>query len=355
MRLEFLIITILVGLYSCSPKNYHEEEVTFKNAHNNTKLSGTLSLPDVTTPVPAVVLIHGSGPLDRDAKILGKHKVFKDMADYFSNNGVAVLRYDKRGIGKSEGSYVPYDIENFTLDGIAAIDYLTTRKEIDKNRIGAIGLSQGGILTPLMATRSNDIDFIVMMAGAGIAPYDLFHSSQLAMSTAAGFDSAALKIVTNLFDKFWRIVSKKELKSHERADGLNYLKQLWEYIDIESRQDFGFLDKNLDFMFDYMYHHPNVVDFFQYEPSETLSQIECPVLALNGDKDVQVVADINLTAIEKYLENGKCETYKVVKIANHNHLFQKCQTGKISEYKKIKGTVSVQTLDWIIDWINQIN
>ena len=355
MRLDILtIIAILITFCSCSQTNYSEKEITFKNPNDDSKLSGTLSIPSSEIPVPAVILVHGSGPNNRDLNILGGRKVFKDIANYLSNNGIAVLRYDKRGVGKSEGNYVPNDMENFALDGIAGIEFLKTIKEIDTNKIGAIGISQGGILTPIMANLSIDIDFIVMMAGAGVKPYDLFYSSQLALSSAAGYDSADLEKVKILYDKFWNIITKKSLNSHERSIGLTYQKQLWEYIDIESRRDFGFLEENLEFMFDNMYHHPNSVDFLHYSPSETLSQVECPVLAINGDKDVQVVADINLPAIKESLENGKCKNYKVVKLKNHNHIFQQCKTGKISEYKEIDGTVSNETLELIVAWMNQI-
>ena len=354
MRLEILIFTILITLCSCSAIDYSEKEVVFKSSKDGAKLSGTLSLPISETPVPAVILVHGSGPHCRDLNILGGHKVFKDMANYLSSNGIAVLRYDKRGVGKSKGNYVPYDMENFAFDGIAGIEFLKTIEKIDKNKIGAIGLSQGGILTPIMATQSNDIDFIIMMAGAGVQPFELFYSSQLALSSAAGHDSTDLEKVKKLYIKFWNIISKKSIDRNERYLGIRYLRQLWEYIDIESKQDFGFLEKNIEYMFDNMYHHPNVVDFFLYNPSETLSEIKCPVLAINGDKDVQVVADINLPAIQTSLENGKCENFKVVKLTNHNHIFQQCKTGKISEYKEIEGTVSNETLELIVDWINQI-
>lgn len=354
LKLKIIVITSLIILISCSQINYSEKEVTFINQEDNTKLSGTISIPNSKDPVPAVVLVHGSGPNSRDLEIANGHKIFQDLAAHLADNGIAVLRYDKRGVGNSGGNYAPYDMENFALDGIAAVEFLKTIDEIDQDRIGAIGLSQGGILTPIMATRSKDLNFIIMMAGAGVKSYELFYTSQIAISSAAGYDSTDLLEVKELYDKFWSIISKKKIDNDERDLGLTYLKKLWQFIDLESRQDFGFIEENIDFMFDNMYHHPNVVDFFPYSPAETLSQIECPVLAINGDKDVQVVADVNLPAIETSLANGKCENFKVVKLANHNHIFQKCKTGKISEYKDIKETVSNETLELIVAWINQI-
>lgn len=355
MRLTVLLITSLITLLSYSQIKYFEKEVTFNNPKDSIQLSGIISIPNSETPLPAVILVHPDGPTNRDFDIPGGHKIFKDMANYLSNNGIAVLRYDKRGTGKSNGNYVPYDMENLAFDGIAGIDFLKSLDEIDKKRIGAIGISQGGILTPIMATLCNDINFIIMMAGPGVKAHELFYSSylsQIALSSA-GYDSIDLKKIKDLYDNYWTIISKRDIDSSERNTGLKYLKESWEYIDMESRKDFGYIEQNAEFIFDNLYRNPNVVNFYNYIPSETISLVKCPVLAINGDKDVQVVADINLPAIERALENGRCSNYKIVKLQNHNHLFQKCETGTISEYKT-SGTVSEETLSLIVDWINQL-
>ncbi len=349
-----LLVLSISGVNSCSYSQFTEKEVLFTNRIDNVTLSGTISLPISDHTVPAVVLLHGSGAHTRDLELFEKHKVFKDLANHLSNNGIAVLRYDKRGVGNSGGRYIPYDLENFVGDGLAGVDYLKNIDGVDANRIGVIGISQGAIIAPMMAIQDKDISFTILLAGSGVKADKLFYSSQIALSKTAGFTDSDLTKVTELYNKFWAIISKKEISTDERRIGIEYLKQIWKYIDFESRQDFGFLEKNAEFMFDNMYHHPNVVDFFEYTPSETLSQIECPVLAVNGDKDVQVVAEINLPAIKTSLENGKCKSYKVVKLSNHNHIFQQCKTGKISEYKEIEGTLSNETLDLIVDWINQI-
>lgn len=352
--LYLLLLFLISGINACSQKKFKENEIHFKNPTDNAYLSGTISLPNAKTSVPAVVLVHGSGAHTRDLVISGKHKVFKDLAQHLANNGIAVLRYDKRGVGKSEGQYNPYDLESFIGDGLAGVNYLKNIKAINHNKIGVIGISQGAIIAPMMAIQNKDINFIVMLAGSGVNAYELFYTSQMAISKAAGYTGSDLTKVSKLYNAFWEIISKKEISAEEIDKGILYLKLIWGYIDMESRQDFGFLEHNIEFMFEYMYHHPNVVDYFQYKPSVTLEQITCPVLAINGDKDVQVVADINLPAIKTSLEAGKCKNYKIVKLKNHNHIFQKCQSGKISEYKEIKGTISIETLDLIVDWINKM-
>ena len=357
MKRYFLLGIGMVGillLFSCSPAKFYEKEIFFVNPRDHITLAGTLSIPYANHPVPAVILIHGSGPLNRDLDMNAQADLFKDLSDELASNGIAVLRYDKRGVGASQGNYIPYDMEHFMEDGLSGIDFLKSYPEMEFQSIGALGISQGGILTPLMAVNSDDIDFIILMAGAGVEAYELFYTSQLALAKAAGLQAGKEEKLRDLYDRFWAIISKPHLNVQERAMGLKYLKSLWEYIDMESRKDFGFLNENIEFLFDQMYHHPNVLKFFKYQPAETVSQVTCPVLALNGDKDVQVVAEINLPALELALKNGNCPSYQIVKLKNHNHLFQVCETGKVAEYKYIEGTVSNESLSIIKEWIHQL-
>ncbi|MGA7720286.1 MAG: alpha/beta fold hydrolase [Ignavibacteriaceae bacterium] len=356
-RLQLIfLISLLFILFFCkdsySNTKFSQYEVSFNSQSDGVMLSGTLTVPDVKIRVPVVVLIHGSGPENRDLEF-GDHKLFKDLAEYLSSRGIAVLRYDKRGVGKSKGQFVPYDLDNYKLDGISAVEYLKTIKEIDKSKIGIIGISEGGIVVQMMANSCPDISFAILLGSPGVWGKDFFYSSQLAMTKAAGFNPNDINEMTVVFNRLWPLLTKDKLNSDEENQGKVLLKKLWDYIDLESKTDLGFTDSNVDFLFN-LYRGDLIRKYYSYKPSEVLSQLKCSILALNGDKDVQTVSKINLTAIKEALKKGKCKKYKIMELKNHNHIFQICKTGKYSEYKKIKGTMSAESLSIIEKWINAI-
>nr|NQU89325.1 alpha/beta fold hydrolase [Bacteroidota bacterium] len=348
--LTILLILSIVVLYSCLPhQGYTEKEISFTNPDDDVILSGTLSLPNSETDIPAVVLIQGSGAHERDMKIFSM-KPFQDLSDYLVKRGIAVLRYDKRGCGKSGGTFVPYDMENFTGDAVAAVGFLKSQPGIDPGKIGLAGISQGGLVAPMAAVKCNDVNFIIMLAGPGIWGKEFFFASQLAITRAGGFSEEKIGEMKEVFDQSWYYISKPQMNGSEYPKGINLLRQMWSYIDYESRVDFGFTDENALVYFD-IYRSPEVREFYDYDPAVTLRKVKCPVLALNGDKDVQVTAPENLPAIEKALTEGGNTHFKIIELKGHNHLFQKCKTGKISEYKKIGTSFSDEALEIIGDWI----
>lgn len=345
----YLLLSLLVSCNFYSKKGFNEKEIVFYSKTDGIMLSGTLTLPDNKDKVPAVVLIHGSGPHNRDLEF-GDHKLFKDLAEYLSGKGIAVLRYDKRGVGKSKGQFIGYDLDNYKNDGIAGVEYLKTIDKIDKSKIGAIGLSEGGIVVQMMANSCNDINFAVLLGSPGVWGKDFFYASQLAMTKAAGFNQSDINEMTIVFDKLWPLLVKERLNSDEENHLKELLKKLWNYIDLESKTDLGYIDSNVEFWFN-NFRSETVRKFYNYDPKEILLQLKCPILALNGDKDVQAVSTVNLTAIQNALENGNCKDFKTIELKNHNHIFQICKTGKVSEYKNIKGTMSDESLSIIEKWI----
>lgn len=149
------------------PYPYDEQEVVFENSADGVRLAGTLTLPQSQGPFPVVVLLHGSGPLDRDLT-MANHKPFLVWADYLTRQGIAVLRFDKRSAGKSTGDYNSSTVEDFANDALAGVEYLKTRKEINSTQMGLIGFSEGGLTAPLTASKSKDIGFIVLMAAPAV-------------------------------------------------------------------------------------------------------------------------------------------------------------------------------------------
>jgi pimeloyl-ACP methyl ester carboxylesterase len=350
MKKIAIIYLALLILSACDPGKFTEKDIYFTSERDGTNLAGTIAIPKSEEKVPAVALIHDSGNHDRDLSVY-KHKVFKDLAEYLSSKGIAVLRYDKRGAGKSGGTYIPYDLESFTHDGLAAMEYLAARNEIDPEKIGAIGLGQGGIITPMMATQSSMVKYIVILGGVGVPAREELLASQMAISKAAGFKGEALEEVSKIFDEYWALIIKRNLSPVERQQCITLLRNMWRYIDEESRKDFAFLDENAEFFLDQLYHTDKLLEFYTCDPRETLLSVECPVLAITGEKDLQAPAIPNIAAISDALENGTCPDHKIMTLKDHNHLFQKCETGKISEYKNIDHAISNESMGIIVEWI----
>src|SRR5579883_2826453 len=174
------------------PYPYSEEEVVFDNKTDAVQLAGTLTLPKGGGPFPAVVLITGSGPQDRDETLFG-HRPFLVLADYLTRRGIAVLRVDDRGVGKSTGDFNKATVEDFAKDTFAGLEYLKSRKEIDGKRIGLIGHSEGATVASLLASRSTEVAFIVLMAGPGLKGDELWYSQTALMLKAAGASAQQVK------------------------------------------------------------------------------------------------------------------------------------------------------------------
>ncbi|HAH58159.1 MAG TPA: alpha/beta hydrolase, partial [Bacteroidales bacterium] len=174
------------------PYNYYSEEVTFQNTKANILLAGTLTLPEKEGNFPVVILITGSGPQNRDEELLG-HKPFLVIADYLTKNGIGVLRYDDRGVGQSTGDFKAATTADFATDVESAIEYLKTRKEVNVHKIGLIGHSEGGIIAPMVASASNDVSFIVLLAGTGIRGDKLLLLQQELIAKANGVSETEIE------------------------------------------------------------------------------------------------------------------------------------------------------------------
>ena len=172
------------------PYPYDAEDVVYDNPKTGNKLAGTLTLPRSPGPHPAVLLIPGSGAHDRDETVMG-HKPFLIVADYLTRRGIAVLRVDDRGVGKSTGSMQGATTVDLAGDARASVDFLKSRKDIDPKQIGLIGHSEGGIIAPMLASQSADIAFIVMLGGPAVTGEETIVAQQYLMNRAMGMPEAA--------------------------------------------------------------------------------------------------------------------------------------------------------------------
>lgn len=331
------------------PYSYYAEDITFENKKAGIRLAGTLTLPQKEGVFPVVILISGSGPQNRDEELLG-HKPFLVLADYLTKNGIAVLRYDDRGIASSKGDFKTATTTDFATDVEASIAYLKTRKEINKKKIGLIGHSEGGIIAPMVANKSADVAFIVLLAGTGIQGDKLLLLQQKLIGKVSGVSDEDLLKSELTNRKVFDIVNQSNSLEQLKTDLTNYLKQTLKEDPNDEKPE-GMSDDDLVKLQVNQIANPWMHYFIKYDPASTLEKVKCPVLALNGEKDLQVPPKENLEAIKKALAKGGNKKVTTKELPNLNHLFQECKTGSPNEYATIEQTFSPTALTEILKWI----
>ncbi len=331
------------------PYPYYSEEVKFENTKDKIVLAGTLSFPEKNGKFPAVILISGSGPQNRDEELLG-HKPFLVLADHLTKNGIAVLRFDDRGTAESTGDFGNATTFDFATDVEFAIKYLQTRKEINQNEIGLIGHSEGGIIAPIVAAKFKDIKFIVLLAGTGIRGDQLLLLQQELIGKASGISEADLQNAKAISEGAFDIVLKSNNTDSLKIKLTSYIKQALK-DNPESEIPAGMSEDDYVNLQVTQSISPWMNCFIKYNPAPILEKVKCPVLAINGEKDLQVPAKVNLNAIKKALEKGGNKNVSTKELSNLNHLFQECETGLPSEYASIEQTFSPIALEEITNWI----
>jgi hypothetical protein len=334
------------------PYPYDELDVRFENTPANVTLAGTLTTPRGSGPHPAVVLISGSGPQDRDQAIMG-HRPFLVLADHLTRQGIAVLRYDDRGVGKSTGRFRAATHEDFVTDALAAVDWLKTRKEIDPARIGLVGHSEGGVAAPLAAVkRPRDIAFIVLLAGVGVPMDELLVRQGQDLARVMGTSAALMERSTSGQRAMFSLLKEKldDPTLEQRVRALAQ-EQLMELTD-EQRTTLGYTDAMMERQLQTVL-TPWFRQLVAYDPRPTLRQVQCPVLAINGEKDLQVASQVNLTAIRDALTAGGNRDVTIREFPGLNHLFQMSTTGAIAEYGQIEETFNAEALRAVSDWIRR--
>jgi pimeloyl-ACP methyl ester carboxylesterase len=334
------------------PYPYAEEEVQVKTATDGVTLAGTFTIPPGVGPHPAVVLITGSGPQDRDEALMG-HRPFLVLADHLARAGLAVLRCDDRGVGKSTGDFSKAVTADFADDALAAVAWLQTRKEIDPRRIGLIGHSEGGIVAPMAAVKKPaDIAFIVLLAGVGIPMDELLIQQSRDIGRVMGMseDHLAENIAAQR-EMFPQIKQATDDVAAEKVALEIMTRRLGKYPP-EERKVMGLTDEMVAAQAR-MVATPWFRKLLAYDPRQTLREVKCPVLAINGEKDLQVAAKENLAAIREALAAGGNTRVKIAELPGLNHLFQTCTTGALSEYGQIEETFAPTALERISSWIRE--
>jgi hypothetical protein len=323
------------------PYPYREEPITFSNAPAGVNLAGTLTLPKGPGPFAAVVLIAGSGPEDRDGAI-ANHKPFLVLSDYLTRKGIAVLRYDKRGVGQSSGSLETATTLDLAGDAACAITFLKSYKEIDPGKIGLIGHSEGAMIAPTLAASLHDLPWIVLLAAPATKGEDTLLNQSDLIARAGGLNDAQVLASLNFDKQAYELVEKEQ----DSAKVKETLKTLVKESGLDAALPSAALEAQL-----HMMTSPWFRFFLSYDPLPDLKKTKCPVLALYGEKDLQVPPKINLPMIQKAFEDGGNSQAEIRQLPELNHLFQHAYSGSPTEYAAIDETFSPEALKMIGDWL----
>lgn len=338
------------------PFGYETEEVGFDSENRTVHLAGTLSYPRGGGKFPALVLISGSGQQDRDETIMG-HKPFAVIADRLTKLGFAVLRVDDRGKGKSTGEVEKASSADFARDVARSIAFLKGRKEIDTTRVGLLGHSEGGLIAAVLAAEREDINFIVLMAGPGIRGADLLVEQAEQILLQAGVSAEAVKN----YLPFYRRMVELSAAGGDSAAMATTIRTEFHAWKAKSNQDLlkqvGFADitssEALLMSLIGTFTTPWMQYFLASDAGALLERTNAKVLALNGEKDVQVLPASNTAGLKKALGKSRSPLYEVKILPGLNHLFQQCRSCTITEYGSLEETISETALAEISGWLQQ--
>lgn len=331
-----------------APFPYESEEVTFENSAEKITLAGTFTYPK-TKNFPVVILISGSGQQDRNAEIFG-HKPFWVIADYLSRNGVGVLRIDDRGVGKSGGDPSTSTSLNFASDIEAAFQFLKKNPIVNAKKIGLIGHSEGGMIAPIVAAKNPSFQFIVLLAAPGIPCDELLLEQSYLIGKSSGMNETELLETKKINQQIYTVVKSEKSNDVALAELESIFFDMYKddtaFNTLEEKDKKTVVQQQIGPLLTPWYRY-----FIRYRPEVNLEKITCPVLVLNGEKDLQVPPQTNVEGIKKALLKAKNKSVTTKVYPNLNHLFQECKTGSVEEYGTIEQTFSPQVLQDIKDWI----
>lgn len=336
------------------PLPYDTREVRFRNEPDGIELAGTLTIPRLPGPYPAAVLISGSGPQDRDETAFG-HRPFLVLSDYLTRQGIAVLRYDDRGVGGSTGDFGAATTEDFARDARAAVAYLRGLDDVRFSQIGLVGHSEGGLVAPIAArTAPGEVAFLVLIAAPGIDGEQILFLQDSLIAAAGGATP----------DEIARSRERKALifdvlkSAPDREDASRALEEAMRGLVLTDQEqselrEAGISIDDLIAQQIQQINSPWFRFFLTYDPLPALREIEVPVLAITGEKDLQVPPGENLPPIEEALAKGRSKRFLVREVRGLNHLMQTAETGIPREYSTIEETFAPVALQLIGNWIRQ--
>lgn len=320
------------------PYPYFTRDITLKNEKEGNLLAGSIFAPSDSKEEPILVMITGSGLQNRDEELFG-HKPFLVIADYLARNGIATLRMDDRGIDGSEmGKYGPTS-EDFAGDISSAVNFLFDQ---GYRNIGLIGHSEGGMIAPMVSRMNKKVKFMILLAGPGIPIPELMKLQTYRVNLAMGSPETDAREAAESNQKLYSYINQYKGKNFEN-DLSDFLQSQNPGMDAEQ------LKASVD-----QVNNPWFKYFLAFNPDKYLKKVKVPVLALNGDKDVQVTAKENLAGIQRSLRKARNKNFEIVEMPGLNHLFQTAKTGSIAEYGELEETISPAVLEKIVEWMKAL-
>ena len=334
-----------------APFTYRHEQVRFKNLKDSFNLAGTLTLPKDRMRIPAIVLVSGSGPQNRDEEIM-EHRPFWVIADYLTNLGYAVLRYDDRGTFDSEGDFGAATTFDFVNDALAAVDYLKKRPEVDSTKVVVIGHSEGGLIANILGAKISNLSGIVSLAGTSIRGDSILNIQTRLIAQSNGQKGDQLELTNAFNESIWEAtIASQNIQDFEKelaAISHDFIKRFRKKGIIKKREQTEII--NVVYK---TWLNPWMYEFIRYSPSIDIPNIKCNVLVLIGSKDIQVTSKENIKGYEQLLPKNE-KLHLVKELKGLNHLFQSCKTCTISEYGEIEETFSTIALEEIRFFLNTI-
>jgi hypothetical protein len=331
---------------------YYTEDVIINNSKANIELAGTLTLPPDKKVDKIVILISGSGPQNRNEEVFN-HRPFLVLADWLTRQGIGVLRYDDRGVGKSTGNFGDASSVDFADDTEAAVNYLLSRSDLKDASIGLIGHSEGGMIAPMVAARNPNVAFIVLLAGPGVPINQLLIRQTRDISALEKIPEKLTDLNVETFEKTLSFLNQnKNMDEEQMVEGLTKILKVQYEKYPESSSEKSYTEEQIKT--EAKHQSSKWFRYFaSYEPAKYLEKVTCPVLAVNGTLDCQVEYSGNLEAIKLALEKANNKNSEILPLEGLNHLFQKANTGSVSEYAQIDETIDSAALAKVSDWIKK--
>lgn len=334
------------------PFSYVEQELSFTTPGVDYDFKGTLTLPSKEGKYPCVILITGSGLQNRDEEVFG-HKPFKVIADYLTKNGIAVFRYDDRGWGSKNAELFNATSLDYVKDAQSAFNMLKSNPNIDSKKIGMLGHSEGGLIAPICASQNKDIAFVILLAGPGVSGYDVLMQQNKEIMQKAKASKFQINSQLDALSKI-NVLIRSNVSSSELETKMNtYFDSIISKLSEKKKKDYQYTSPAARTQFISQINLPWMRTFFVLDPQDYLPKLSQPVLALNGDKDIQVISKYNLPAIKKAMKIAKNNNFEYFEAKGMNHLFQECKEGTIDEYQTIEQTISPIILEKLKTFIQK--
>lgn len=328
-----------------APFPYESRDVTFENAADGVTLAGTLLVPDGEGPFPAVLFVTGSGPQDRNETLMG-HAPFHVIADHLARHGIASLRYDDRGFGESTGEHLGSTVTDFAEDAAAGAAFLAVQPKIDRGAVGILGHSEGGLAGPHAATLTEEIDYLVLLAPPGVPLTELLQRQGADIMRLQGVDEGIIEMATAAQADDLALVRDEAMTDEALREALRQrTKQRIEAMGEEEAARLGLTEEQAEASIAQAA-TPWFRSLMRADPAVHLRQVDVPVLALFGGKDLQVAAEENAAALREVRPDAEVRI-----LPGLNHLFQHAETGGMDEYGKIEETIAPEVLEMVTEWI----